>query len=85
MKPKIELQTHRIITAFGKLYSGKLLFLNKQQLKEFDNIGSGSTRNMSREYFLNSLDKGTFKVIQTVYDNGNHMEAFNIIRAYINE
>lgn len=76
------INTFKITTGMGK-YFGKLPFLSEKELEEFNSIGySGKTTkgvNMSRETYLNSLNKGQFQVTQTKFDNGSFEESFFIV------
>lgn len=76
------IKTFEISTGMGK-YFGKLPFLSETELEEFNSIGySGKTTKgvkMSRESYLNSLNKGEFQVRQTKFDNGSFEESFFII------
>ena len=62
---------------------GSLPFLSVKEFEEFNTIGYSKKLNkvpMERQEYLNSLNKGTFKVTQTKTDNGDFEEMFNIIR-----
>lgn len=81
----MKIETHNITTCMGKVHSYfDLPFLNEKEFDEFNNIGySGKNLNgdkISRSEYLNSLNKGTFKVQQTKSDNGDFTEKFTIIR-----
>jgi hypothetical protein len=77
----IQISTYQIETGMGK-YFGTLPFLTKDELKEFNNIGyTGKDLNgnkTSRVDFLNSLNKGKFKIDQTKFDDGEFIEQFII-------
>lgn len=76
------INTFAITTGMGK-YFGKLPFLSETELEEFNSIGySGKTTKgikISRESYLNSLNKGEFQVTQTKFDNGSFQESFFIV------
>jgi hypothetical protein len=76
------INTFYITTGMGK-YFGKLPFLSETELEEFNSIGySGKTTKglkISRENYLNSLNKGEFQVTQTKFDNGSFEEGFTIV------
>lgn len=73
------INTYKIRTCMGKT-TQKLSFLTEEENEELNVIGySGRTskgEKMSREEYLNSLNKGEFKVEQTVYDKGDFCEEF---------
>lgn len=79
-KNKIE---NYIVSAAMGIFRQKLPFLSLEETKNLDAIGySGKTiagERISREAYLNSLDKGNFKVIRTRPDNGDFTEEFMII------
>lgn len=64
-------------------YFGKLPFLSEKELEEFNSIGySGEDTKgikITREDYLNSLNKGEFQVIQTKFDDGSFEEKFTIV------
>lgn len=72
-------------TALGK-FTSKLPFLSDKEMTELNSIGySGTTssgKRITREEYLNSLGKGTFRVVRTKSDSGDFTEEFTIIRAY---
>lgn len=76
------INTFCITTGTGK-YFGKLPFLSETELEEFNSIGySGKTTKgikITRQNYLNSLNKGEFQVIQTTFDNGSFEEEFIIV------
>lgn len=76
------INTFQITTAMGK-YFGELPFLSENELKEFNSIGySGKLLNgqtISRQEYLNSLNKGEFQVTKTKHDNGDFEERFVIV------
>lgn len=78
-----DIQTYNISTSKGKL-THDLPFLNDVEVKELNIIGySGKDSNgnkVSREEYLNDLNKGIFSVVQTKRDNGDFVEEFLIIR-----
>jgi len=79
---KEKIETYTVSAAMG-IFREKLTFLSTEENNELDSIGySGKTtkgRRISREDYLNSLDKGDFKVIRTSPDNGDFTEEFLII------
>ena len=81
------ISTYNIRTAMGKVnqYDGHPLdFLSQKEKEEFDEIGyTGHLNGVKTNYmqYLNSLDKGEFKVVQTKFDNGDFSEEFLIIKA----
>ena len=86
----MKLQDYRIETGMGKVSRPNPLdFLSKTEKEEFDNIGyAGKTfsgKRISRVDYLNSLNKGEFKVIKTKWDDGTYIEEFLIIRVTMPE
>lgn len=73
----------KVTTFFGH----PLVFLNDDEKKELDTIGySGKTskgKRISRESYLNSLDKGEFDITQTKRDSGDFSEAFIIVKVNV--
>lgn len=89
MKMKnIKIENYSIDTGVGRvLTNGRphpLSFLSKKERENLDTIGYtgcyGKFR--TRVDYLNSLNKGTFDIVQTKYDSGDFSESFLIIRAY---
>lgn len=79
------IDTYRITTGSGMLNnSSSLPFLTAAELKEFDQIGyTGKNFKGERtnyEAWLNTLDKGEFKVDCTKHDTGDFYEQFTITR-----
>lgn len=77
------IKTYSIQTGMGQIMNGTLDFLSGDEIDNMNLIGySGKLDGVkiSREEYLNSLDKGEFKVEQTKYDNGDFSESFLIIR-----
>jgi hypothetical protein len=76
------INTFHITTGMGK-YFGKLPFLSEIELEDFNSIGySGKTikgKKISRENYLNSLNKGKFQITQTKFDDGSFEERFTIV------
>lgn len=87
----VKILKYKIVTAMGKVssFGDKLDFLTEKEAKELDVIGyTGKNSNgtkVSREKFLNALDKGTFDVEQTKRDNGDFSEEFLITRVITKE
>lgn len=70
------------VTSFGQ----QLDYLTEEEKKELDVIGYTGKNSQgvktTREHYLNSLDKGQFKVEQTKFDNGDFTEKFIIVRVF---
>lgn len=81
----IMISTYNITTGMGECF-GTLSFLNNEEMIVFNTIGySGKDldgKKISREEYLNKLNKGQFKMDQTKWDNGNFEEKFTIIRVH---
>lgn len=64
----------------------KLPFLTNDEHRHFNSIGYSSKdldgNKTTRTEYLNSLNKGTFKVEQTKWDDGSFEERFMIIRVH---
>ena len=75
------INTFHITTGMGK-YFGKLPFLTESELEEFNSIGYSGKTTISRENYLNSLNKGEFQVTQTKFDDGSFEERFTIVWVY---
>lgn len=79
--------TYRFKTAMGtvsQFFGHPLHFLSDKEKEEFDEIGYTGKLNdvkISRTEYLNSLNKGTFDIVQTKFDNGDFQESFIISRA----
>lgn len=82
----MKIQQIKIDTCMGKVstfFGNPLSFLSDEEFKNFNEIGYTGKLNgirISREDYLNSLNKGTFDVTQTKWDNGDFSESFNIVR-----
>ena len=77
------IKTFNIDTSMGKIISGQLPFLTKQEQKNLNEIGYTGKLNgvkITREIYLNSLGKGEFTVNQTKFDMGDFCQSFNIIQ-----
>ncbi len=76
------INTFDITTSMGR-YFGELPFLSETELEEFNNIGYRGKNNkglkISREAYLNTLNKGEFNVTQTKFDDGSFEESFTIV------
>lgn len=76
---------YKINTSMGKIVGGETLhFLSRAEQNELSIIGhtgkNSEGEKTTRSEYLNSLDKGAFTITQTVFDNGDFSEAFNIAR-----
>lgn len=62
----------------------KLPFLTAKEMGELNLIGysgkNAKKEKMTRTEFLNSLNKGTFSIVQVGFDSGDLCETFNIVR-----
>lgn len=82
------IKTSRIKTCMGKItsFGDQLNYLTEDEKKELDVIGytgkNSQGKEMSREKYLNSLDKGEFEVEQIKFDSGDFMEEFLVVRVY---
>ena len=76
----IKISHFKIQTCLGKLVNPRVLpFLTEEELAEFNHVGYTMSKN--REQFLNNLERGTFAVIQTGFDQGDFCEEFIIVMA----
>lgn len=86
----IQIAHYDIETGMGSLSKSSRdrlgIILSESELNELDSIGySGKTTQgdrISYEYYLNSLDKGSWTVHQTKFDNGDFSQAYNFTRAF---
>lgn len=83
----MKIDTFKIKTGMGSVstfFGHPLAFLTEEEKKEFDAIGySGKNSNnekISWTEYLNTLDKGFFKIEQTKYDRGDFSEEYLVIR-----
>lgn len=81
----MKINTYRITTCMGKVFdNNELPFLTTEEFQQFNQIGySGKDlagNKMTRTDYLNSLNKGTFSVELTKWDNGDFSEDFTIIK-----
>ena len=85
---KIIIDKYDIRTGMGTIQdSSGLTFLTEDEIRNLNTIGySGKLNGLrtSRQTYLNSLDKGTFLVDQTKFDDGTFVEEFTITRSYLN-
>ncbi|HRV76450.1 MAG: hypothetical protein KDH96_04720 [Candidatus Riesia sp.] len=81
----MNLSTHRVSTALGKVSTGVLPFLSEEELEELNTIGYTGKNSKgvktNRQQYLNTLNKGVFLVEQTKFDNGDFTEEFLITRS----
>lgn len=84
----MDIQTYIFQTGMGQGQNKDLPFLSENEMKELNNIGyigkNFKGERVYRETFLNTLNKGTFKVDQTKYDDGDFTECFTITRVIKN-
>lgn len=80
---KVKIQNIPIQTCMGQMRD-KLSFLTQKQQDEFNTIGytgkDSKGNKISRENYLNSLNKGTFSLTLTKGDNGDFSEEFMLTR-----
>ena len=80
----MNIENYTFHTGMGMAKNEDLPFLTEAEMEELNTIGySGKNSNgkrTTREEYLNSLDKGTFKVTQTQFDRGDFRECFHITR-----
>lgn len=77
--------TYNMTTCMGKcIQQAQLSFLSQEEIVELNEIGYTGKNSegikTTREEYLNSLNKGLFKVEQLTYDRGDFAETFLIIR-----
>lgn len=77
--------TYNMTTCMGKcIQQAQLSFLSQEEIVELNEIGYTGKNSegikTTREEYLNSLNKGLFKVEQLTYNNGDFFETFLIIR-----
>lgn len=77
-------EIYHITTSMGSIRDNDLPFLNAIELNEFNIIGyTGRTSNDEKtnyEDYLNTLDRGNFKVVCTKSDNGDFSENYIVIQ-----
>ena len=86
----VQIAQYRIETGMGSLSrsSRDLLgnVLSESELNELDSIGyTGKTiqgDRISYQDYLNSLNKGSWNVCKTKFDNGDFSEAYNFAHAF---
>jgi len=81
----MEINEYHVKTCMGQCHKdSNLPFLTDAELKEFNTIGyTGKDSNGNKtdfSSFLNSINKGTFRVTQTKFDDGSFCEEYLIIR-----
>lgn len=82
----MSIQIHNIVTNSGSLspHYDNLNFLTDEERKEFNLIGYSNKNSKGEETdfseYLNSLNKGEFKVAKTKFDNGDFTEKYTIVR-----
>lgn len=83
-KKNFKLLDYKIICVAGKsLDFKKITGLTKTEIQNLNTIGYSGKLNgkkTSFEKYLNTLNKGLFRVIQTKFDNGNFREEYIVVR-----
>lgn len=75
----MEILTYKIKTGMGYINT-PLEFLSDEEKKILDELGY---KGGNRIKYLDSLGKGTFKMTQTKFDNGDFQEEFILTRVLI--